>query len=123
MWAAIKGALSKVWLWLVLALLVACGVLFALLRWEKARRVLAESRARTAEKLAEIRAKRHHAALEEQSKRREAEAEERKQLEDIAEDKAKAAAEHSAEIEEIESAAGDDNKVREALREALRRGE
>lgn len=121
MWAAFKGALSKVWLWLLLALLVVCGVLFALLRWERAKRVLAESRARTAEALAAIRTKRHKAAVDETAKRREADRDEQEDLGKIEEDRTKDEAEHTSEIEEIESAAGDDDEVRDKLREALKR--
>jgi predicted negative regulator of RcsB-dependent stress response len=122
-WAAIKAWFSKAWLWLLLALLVACGVLFALLRWERAKRKLAESRARTAEALGAIRQKRHQAALGEMAKRREADATEREDLERIESERTEDEAEHTSEIEDIESAAGDDDAVRDKLKEALRREE
>lgn len=121
MWATVKAWLAKAWLWLLLALLVACGVLFALFRWERAKRVVAEARARNAEALAAIRQKRHQAALEEQAARREADARARDELADIATDRAEDEAEHDDKVADIEAAAGDDDKVRDALREALSR--
>jgi hypothetical protein len=120
-WAVVKGWLRKVWLWALLALFVACGVLFALLRMERAKRMIAEARARNAEALAAIRAKRHQAAVDEQAARRDADAQARDELDEIAADRAEAEAEHEAKAAELDAAAGDDGKVRDALREALRR--
>lgn len=128
MLAAVKAWFAKSWLYIVLALLVLAAVLFALLRWEHGKRLVAEAIARNAEVRAAIKDQRHKAATNETAARRaederlrEREAELSKEREQLAGERKEAAAEHAAEVEEIDAAAGDDDKVHDALANALKR--